>query len=49
MKTITSILLGATLASASLLAAAADNPLSVHILDLQSGKPTAGVGSARLE
>lgn len=44
MKTITRILLGATLAGASLLAAAADNPLSVHILDLQSGKPTAGVG-----
>ncbi|MFC5480416.1 hydroxyisourate hydrolase [Massilia suwonensis] len=43
MKNITRILLGATLASASLLAAAADNPLSVHILDLQSGKPTAGV------
>jgi len=43
MKTITRILLGATLASASLLAVAADNPLSVHILDLQSGKPTAGV------
>ena len=43
MKTITRILLGATLASASLLAVAADNPLSVHILDLQSGQPTAGV------
>lgn len=31
------------LASASLAATAAQNPLSVHVLDLQSGKPSAGI------
>jgi 5-hydroxyisourate hydrolase len=35
--------LTAALALSCLHAAAADNPLSVHILDLQSGQPTAGV------
>ena len=44
MRTMTRPLLALTLAGACLHAAAADNPLSVHILDLQSGQPTAGVG-----
>ena len=44
MTTIARTLLAATLACACLQAGAADNPLSVHILDLQSGQPTAGVG-----
>ena len=35
--------LATALMSACLHAAAADNPLSVHILDLQSGQPGAGV------
>ncbi|MFC4932495.1 hydroxyisourate hydrolase [Massilia sp. GCM10023247] len=46
MKTITRSLLALTLAATCLAASAAapaDNPLSVHILDLQSGQPTAGV------
>lgn len=42
--TIARTLVAATLACACLHAAAADNPLSVHILDLQSGQPSAGVG-----
>lgn len=37
------ILLACTLAGATALAAAAQNPLSVHVLDLQSGQPTAGI------
>jgi 5-hydroxyisourate hydrolase len=44
MKTIFRPLLAAALAAACLHASAADNPLSVHILDLQSGQPSAGVG-----
>ena len=44
MKTTTRLFLAAVLAGASLHATAADNPLSVHILDLQSGQPSAGVG-----
>lgn len=44
MKTIARTLFAATLMSACLHATAADNPLSVHILDLQSGQPGAGVG-----
>lgn len=43
MNTITRSLVALTLAGSCLGAAAADNPLSVHILDLQSGQPTAGV------
>lgn len=47
MKTITRSLLAtalaATLAGTCLQAAAADNPLSVHILELQSGQPATGV------
>ena len=47
MNRLSRSLLAAALASACLhaaaAAAAADNPLSVHILDLQSGQPTAGV------
>lgn len=43
MKTIARSLLALTLAGACLHVAAADNPLSVHILDLQSGQPTSGV------
>ena len=44
MTSIAHTLLAATLACACLHAAAAENPLSVHILDLQSGQPSAGVG-----
>jgi 5-hydroxyisourate hydrolase len=36
--------ISATLLTSCLHAVAADNPLSVHILDLQSGQPTQGVG-----
>ncbi|MGJ9417260.1 hydroxyisourate hydrolase [Massilia sp. CMS3.1] len=43
MKTIARTFLAATLMSACLHAAAADNPLSVHILDLQSGQPASRV------
>jgi len=43
MNTIARSFLAAGLLCASLHAVAADNPLSVHILDLQSGQPTAGV------
>jgi 5-hydroxyisourate hydrolase len=43
MNTITRTFLAAGLLGACLHAGAADNPLSVHILDLQSGQPTAGV------
>jgi 5-hydroxyisourate hydrolase len=43
MNTIVRTLLATTLAATTLHAAAADNPLSVHILDLQSGQPTANV------
>lgn len=35
--------LGFTLAAAAAWANAASNPLSVHVLDLQSGQPTAGI------
>ena len=51
MNRLSRSLLAAALTSACLhaAAAAADNPLSVHILDLQSGQPTAGVGSAPLQ
>lgn len=43
MNTIARPLLAAAFALSCLQAAAADNPLSVHILDLQSGQPTSGV------
>jgi 5-hydroxyisourate hydrolase len=35
--------LGTVLGAASLAALAAPNPLSVHVLDLQSGQPSAGI------
>jgi 5-hydroxyisourate hydrolase len=41
--TIRGAFLAAALLGSSLHALAADNPLSVHILDLQSGQPTPGV------
>ena len=44
MHTIQHLTLAATLACAAMTAGAAQNPLSVHVLDLQSGKPTAGIG-----
>ena len=43
MNPIKHALLACTLAGATTFAAAAANPLSVHVLDLQSGQPTAGV------
>jgi 5-hydroxyisourate hydrolase len=43
MNTIARTFLAAGLFGACLHAVAAGNPLSVHILDLQSGQPTAGV------
>lgn len=43
MNSMTRPLIALALAGACLHAAAADNPLSVHILDLQSGQPTPGV------
>ncbi|MEC5162361.1 MULTISPECIES: hydroxyisourate hydrolase [unclassified Janthinobacterium] len=43
MKRIKQLVLACALASTTALAAAAPNPLSVHVLDLQSGQPAAGV------
>ncbi len=44
MRHIQHLALAATLACAAMTAGAAGrNPLSVHVLDLQSGKPTAGI------
>lgn len=43
MRRIQQLTLAAILAGASLSAFAAPNPLSVHVLDLQSGQPTAGI------
>jgi len=43
MNNIARSFLAAGLLGACLHAGASDNPLSVHILDLQSGQPTAGV------
>lgn len=43
MSTLIRTLAVAALASTCLRVAAAENPLSVHILDLQSGQPTSGV------
>lgn len=45
MRHIFKLTLATTLACATMTAGAAErNPLSVHVLDLQSGKPTAGIG-----
>ena len=44
MRLIRQLTLAAVLGAASLAASAAQNPLSVHVLDLQSGQPTAGIG-----
>ncbi|MCA1856095.1 hydroxyisourate hydrolase [Massilia oculi] len=43
MRTIRRLALASLLGCASLAAAAAPNPLSVHVLDLQSGQPSAGI------
>ena len=43
MRLIRQLVLAASFGFASLGAAAAPNPLSVHVLDLQSGQPTAGI------
>lgn len=43
MRSIRQLTLTALLSTASLAAGAAQNPLSVHVLDLQSGQPTAGI------
>jgi len=43
MRTIRQLALASLLGCASLAAGAAPNPLSVHVLDLQSGQPSAGI------
>jgi len=43
MRRIPQLVLAGILATAGCAAAAAPNPLSVHVLDLQSGQPTAGI------
>lgn len=43
MKQIKQLVLACIFASVTAIAAAAPNPLSVHVLDLQSGQPTAGI------
>ncbi len=43
MRLIRQLTLAALLGGASIAASAAPNPLSVHVLDLQSGRPTAGI------
>ncbi|MGC3873122.1 hydroxyisourate hydrolase [Halomonas sp. GXIMD04776] len=43
MKTLSSMLAGIALCGAATLAQAADNPLSVHVLNIQDGKPSGGV------
>ena len=43
MKTIQAFALAALLAASTLAAGAAPNPLSVHVLDLQTGQSTAGI------
>ncbi|QOY94940.1 hydroxyisourate hydrolase [Massilia sp. UMI-21] len=48
MRTTPQLALAGLLYAASLAAAAAPNPLSVHVLELQSGQPTAGI-EVRLE
>ena len=48
MQSIKLIVLACALAAGVPVMAAAPNPLSVHVLDLQSGQPTAGI-RVRLE
>jgi 5-hydroxyisourate hydrolase len=43
MRIIPKLVLASLLGAASIAASAAQNPLSVHVLDLQSGQPTAGI------
>ncbi|HEX9173501.1 MAG TPA: hydroxyisourate hydrolase [Telluria sp.] len=43
MQRIKQLVLAFVLASAGAIAAAAPNPLSVHVLDLQTGQPSAGI------
>lgn len=43
MRLIRQLTLAAVLGGAGMAASAAQNPLSVHVLDLQSGQPTAGI------
>ncbi|WP_048306212.1 hydroxyisourate hydrolase [Halomonas sp. PR-M31] len=43
MKTLSSLIAGIALCGAATLAQAADNPLSVHVLNIQDGKPSGGV------
>lgn len=43
MRLIRQLTLATVLGAASMAASAAPNPLSVHVLDLQSGQPTAGI------
>ena len=43
MKTIAALALTALLGASTAAGAADKNPLSVHVLDLQSGQPTAGI------
>jgi 5-hydroxyisourate hydrolase len=43
MKLFTSTLAGLTLLGAATLTQAADNPLSVHVLNIENGKPSGGV------
>lgn len=43
MRRIPQLVLAGILATVGCAAAAAPNPLSVHVLDLQSGQPTAGI------
>ncbi|MFG6158086.1 hydroxyisourate hydrolase [Halomonas sp. 1390] len=42
-KILTSVAAGIALSSAAATAMAADNPLSVHVLNIQSGQPSPGV------
>lgn len=44
MQAFKHLILAGALALSTSIAAAAPNPLSVHVLDLQSGQPTAGIG-----
>lgn len=43
MRLIRQLTLAAVLGATGIAASAAQNPLSVHVLDLQSGQPTAGI------
>jgi len=44
MQALKHLILAGALALSAGIASAAPNPLSVHVLDLQSGQPTAGIG-----